>query len=93
MDKKITDSKEKYGYHITQIPKGVIGSSSKILEEVLELIDAEKQDCKIMSLIELTDLVGAIKAYLEKHAPNITLKDLETMSNITVRAFKNGFRK
>jgi hypothetical protein len=84
---------EKCGYHVTEIPKGTIGTSSKILEEVLELIDAEKQGCKIMGLIELTDLIGAIKAYLEKNARDITLADLESMSNITVRAFKNGFRK
>ena len=80
------------GYHVTEIPKGTIGSSSKLLEEVLELIDAEKQDCKIMGLIELSDLVGAIHLYLEKNAPGIDLADLQTFSTITRRAFENGHR-
>lgn len=80
------------GYHVTEIPKGALGSSSKLLEEVLELIDAEKQESKIMALVELSDLVGAIRLYLENHAEGISLKDLETFSNITRRAFENGHR-
>jgi hypothetical protein len=80
------------GYHVTEIPKGTLGSSSKLLEEVLELIDAEKQESKIMALVELSDLVGAIRLYLENHAAGITLKDLETFSDITRRAFENGHR-
>lgn len=82
----------KPGYHITEIPKGSIGSSSKLLEEVLELIDAEKQESKIMALIELSDLVGALNLYLEKNTPGITLFDLEKFSSITRRAFENGHR-
>jgi hypothetical protein len=88
--KKMSD--EKPGYHISEIPKGILGESSKILEEVLELIDAEKQECKLMALWELSDLVGAIRAYLAAHAPNITLHDLQVASAITQRAFENGKR-
>ena len=84
---------EKHGYHIADIPKGTIGESSKILEEVRELIDAEQQDCKVMALVELSDLIGATEAYLERHYPDITVHDLITMAAITRRAFKNGFRK
>ena len=80
------------GYHVTEIPKGELGSSSKLLEEVLELIDAERQECKIMALIELSDLVGAIRLYLQHNAPGITVEDLEKMSSITMRAFENGRR-
>ena len=83
---------QKPGYHVTEIPKGTLGSSSKLLEEVLELIDAEKQDCKIMALIELADLVGALHLYLEKNAAGISLGDLEKFSAITRRAFENGHR-
>jgi phosphoribosyl-ATP pyrophosphohydrolase len=83
---------QKPGYHVSEIPKGTLGDSSKILEEVLELIDAEKQESKVMALVELSDLVGAIRAYLAKHASNISLRDLETMSAITKRAFDNGHR-
>ncbi len=82
----------KPGYHITEIPKGTAGSSSKLLEEVLELIDAEKQGSKIMALIELSDLIGAIELYLEKNVPSIALADLEQFSTITRRAFQNGHR-
>lgn len=84
---------ENPGYHITAIPKGVLGCSSKILEEILELQDAELQNCKIMALVELADLYGAIKMYLDKNCPSTTMADLEKMSAITQRAFTSGKRK
>ncbi|AUS02889.1 hypothetical protein NVP2275O_308 [Vibrio phage 2.275.O._10N.286.54.E11] len=80
------------GYHVTLIDKGSLGELSKILEEINEAIDAEKQGCKIMTLIELSDMIGATKRYLEKHHPDITLDDLLTMADITRRAFENGHR-
>lgn len=82
----------KPGYHITAIHKGEIGELSKIQEELDELKDACKQQVKIMELVELSDLVGAIKLYLGKHHNGITFSDLEKMANITERAFKNGRR-
>jgi hypothetical protein len=85
--------KNKPGYHIDDIPKGILGESSKILEEVMELIDAERQQCKVMALVELSDLVGAIRSYLAKNASGVLLKDLEVMSDITKRAFDNGHRE
>lgn len=83
---------EKPGYHLQEIPKGEIGESSKILEEVLELQDAENQEAKIMALVELSDLMGAVALYLEKHHPATTMDDLLIMSRITRRAFENGRR-
>jgi hypothetical protein len=80
------------GYHVSEIPRGKLGSSSKILEEVLELIDAEKQGCKVMALVELSDLVGAIRAYLAANGHTMTFHDLEVMADITKRAFDNGHR-
>ena len=80
------------GYHLHKIPKGEIGESSKILEEVLELQDAEQQEANIMALVELSDLMGAIALYLEKHHPSTSIDDLMTMSRITRRAFENGRR-
>ncbi len=88
--KKIVTTKP--GYHIDVIAKGEVGKSSKILEEVLELIDAEKQDCKIMMLVELSDMVGAIEHYLEKSNLGVDIGDLKKMSDITKRAFINGHR-
>ena len=88
----ISSIHEKPGYHLRQIQKGVLGESSKILEEVYELIDAEEQKCKIMSLLELADLVGAIEGYLETQMTGMTLEDLRIMSNITKRVFISGHR-
>lgn len=82
-----------YGYHVSSIERGEFGELSKIKEELEEAIDAENQDSNIMILVELSDLYGAIQGYLEKHHPNTTMRDLEKMSNITQRAFKNGRRK
>lgn len=77
------------GYHIDEIPKGVVGESSKILEETLELLDAERQS-SIMAHVELSDLYGAIAAYAKSHGT--TISDVAAMSKITERAFKNGRR-
>jgi hypothetical protein len=80
------------GYHIKTIARGTFGEASKVREEVEEFIDACDQECKIMALVELSDLLGAIKEYLRVHFPGIEIKDLDTMSNITARAFRNGHR-
>ena len=94
MEKETTVEKlSKPGYHITPIQKGTLGESSKILEEVHELIDAELQGCKVMAILELADLLGAIEAYLENTKYGVTLEDLRLMSSITKRAFLNGHRK
>lgn len=85
-------SKKKMGYHLTEIKKGELGKSSKILEEILELQDAEQQGCKVMALVELSDMVGAIQAYLVSNYPDICLADLMIMAGITKRAFDNGRR-
>lgn len=80
------------GYHINNIEKGIVGELSKIYEEVDEVMDADKQQCKLMVLIELSDLIGAVESYLEKHHPSITLNDLIIMKDITKRVFKEGYR-
>jgi hypothetical protein len=80
------------GYHLTPITKGELGQISKLREEIEELADAEAQNARIMALVELSDLVGALKAYLETHYPGFSLTDLETMADITARAFRNGRR-
>lgn len=81
------------GYHIASIKKGDLGRISKIQEELDELKDAEDQNCKIMMLLELSDLYGAIVYYLEENFPDMQMEDLEKMSYITGRAFLNGERK
>jgi len=80
-------------YHLDKIEKGVYGELSKVQEEILEALDAKKQDCELMVLIELSDAIGAIEAYLEKYHPSITLESLIKMSKITKRAFTSGHRQ
>jgi hypothetical protein len=87
---KDTDAK---GYHIKTFDRGVYGESSKIMEEVLELQDAEAQGARIMALHELSDILGAVHGYLRKHHPDMKFEDLIKMANITRRAFESGYRK
>ena len=78
------------GYHISEIPKGVIGEFSKITEEYEELLDAHNQKDTILELCEITDLIGAIEEYLKNF--NITLEDAIEFSNKTKQAFKENKR-
>ena len=78
------------GYHISEIPKGVIGEFSKITEEYEELLDAHNQKDTILELCEITDLIGAIEEYLKNF--NITLEDAIKFSNKTKQAFKENKR-
>jgi phosphoribosyl-ATP pyrophosphohydrolase len=78
------------GYHKIQIPKGEVGEISKIKEELLELVDAEEQDDKIMVICELSDLIGAIEEYAKKF--NVTIDDLKKFSDKTKSAFIDGTR-
>jgi hypothetical protein len=91
--KYIEDCIGKSGYHIADIPKGELGEVSKIVEEALELQDAHNQGSKIMSQVELSDLHGAIQAYMTKHHSNLLIDDVKLFQDITARAFKNGYRK
>jgi phosphoribosyl-ATP pyrophosphohydrolase len=79
------------GYHLTKIEKGIVGTISKIEEELNELKDAESQKSKIMIMVELSDLYGAIEEYC--NTQGVSIEDLKTFSDITKRAFKNGSRK
>ena len=74
----------KPGYHLRKIRKGKLGEISKIQEELDELKDAWEQKCKIMALVELSDLVGAIELFVQAKF-NMGLRDLERMSKITRR--------
>lgn len=80
------------GYHKAIIPKGIVGEFSKITEEYHECLDALEQDQKIMLLVELSDLIGAIDLFLNNHYASITLQDLINMSKLTQKVFKDGTR-
>lgn len=81
------------GYHLATIQKGELGELSKISEELAELHDAQAQSCKIMELVELSDMIGAVQAYLDRHHPGYTVDDLKVMAAITKRAFITGARQ
>ena len=80
------------GYHIADIPRGTFGEFSKIEEELAEVKDAIDQNNKIMALVELSDMLGAVEGYLNNHFPDFSIDDLITMSRTTQRAFVNGQR-
>lgn len=80
------------GYHKKEIGKGKYGDFSKIQEEFDELCDAREQQCSILELCELSDLLGAIEGYIENRF-KITISDLKKFSDLTKEAFIEGSRK
>ena len=77
------------GYHLREIAKGEIGEASKIVEEMNEFLDGVEQQNKILQMIELSDLIGAIELYAESKLGS-TLKDIIEFKDITKRAFESG---
>ena len=77
-------------YHVTEITKGIIGEWSKVIEEIEEYRDALLQECKIMAIIELSDLYGAIDAYLynentnfEEYSSEYIIKYTKTITEVS----------
>ena len=79
------------GYHTRQIDKGVYGQVSKIREELEELEDSEQQGVAIMSMCELSDLYGAIRA-IARGRYGLSMDDLRKMADRTEEAFLDGTR-
>ena len=79
------------GYHLREIKRGVFGEASKITEEHEEFLESLEQQNPVMALVELSDLIGAIEAYVVRHH-KISLDELINMKNATQRAFTNGSR-
>ena len=46
-----------------------------------------------MELCELSDIIGAITGYMEKHHSGYTLDELKVMAELTTSAFKDGSRR
>lgn len=78
------------GYHLRPIIKGVYGTPSKIREELDELEEALEQDNKILAIVELSDLYGALQAVAL--SLGVTMEDVRKMSDATSRAFLSGER-
>lgn len=82
------------GYHEADIERGEYGELSKIQEELDEAIDAQNQGIELMVLVELSDIIGAIDGYLNKHYKGaFMIEDLYTMAMATKKAFVSGYRK
>jgi phosphoribosyl-ATP pyrophosphohydrolase len=81
-------------YHVRKIDKGILGHWSKIQEEFDECLDAYEQENKILLLVELSDLLGAIDFFIqENYNQSISLQDLLQMDLLTREAFTSGHRK
>jgi hypothetical protein len=91
-DTPLESDADKPGYHVRHINRGTYGDASKITEEAEELADAIEQGCRLMVLVELSDIYGAMQGFLEKHFPRFTMDDIKQMSDITRRAFINDHK-
>lgn len=80
------------GYHNEIISKEKVGTFFKVMEEVDEIKDSILTGNKVMELVELSDLYGAIELYIKNNYPGINMEDLNKMSMVTQRAFFNGKR-
>ncbi len=80
------------GYHTRQFEKGVYGEFSKVEEEWEELLDAQRQDARILEICEIADLYGALKGYVEKQF-GMSIEDVAKMSRMTSEAFTEGTRQ
>ncbi|EQA7786740.1 hypothetical protein ACX818_001334 [Acinetobacter baumannii] len=78
------------GYHETNIGKSSILSPYKLKEEAIEFIDALASNNRIMAMVELSDLYGALKFHATRLG--VSLGDLESMSRATVGAFESKDR-
>ena len=80
----------KMGYHEREIKKGILGDSSKIIEEVDEYMEALEQNNPILAMWELSDIYGALEALACKHG--LTMDDLKRNSDKTKSVFEEGGR-
>lgn len=64
---------------VTTVPlstKGVLGTVSKIQEELDELKEAERLQDPVNQLVELRDIIGACALYLEQRYPKVDFINL-----------------
>lgn len=80
--------KESFSWHNRKIKKGIYGEISKVEEELDEAREALEQNNKLMFLIELSDIIGAIEGIAEKH--DLSLEDLINFSNKVKESKRNG---
>lgn len=80
------------GYHLREIKtKGIYGQVSKVYEELDEYEESLEQGNRIMAILELSDVYGALEALVIHHGFN--MQDIVRMSCATKRAFQDGTRE
>lgn len=62
---------------IIQLRKVKLEKYQRLKKKFLEFQDAHAQNFKVMELIELSDLLGAVEEYIKKY--NTMLKDLKSL--------------
>jgi phosphoribosyl-ATP pyrophosphohydrolase len=67
-------------FHKKDIPKGTYGELSKIMEELHEAMDAEEQGQELMLIIELSDMLGAIKGVADRYG--VSLEQLDKFATL-----------
>lgn len=77
------------GYHRIKIKKGKFGELSKIREELEEAEDAEYQKQDIMLLIELSDMIGAIRGVADKYG--MSIDQLSAFSKLRSKVAKQEY--
>jgi hypothetical protein len=78
-------------YHKRDIRKGSYGEPSKIREELDELEDALEQNNRIMALMELSDIYGALEGVAI--SLGVSMKEVATMAECTRRAIQSSLEK
>lgn len=76
-----------FSWHNRKIKKGSYGELSKIEEELDEAREALEQGNKLMFLIELSDVIGAVEGVIQKHG--LSLNDLIKFSNKVKESKRN----
>lgn len=81
-------------FHKREIIKGEYGQLSKIREELDEAVDAEEEGQELLLIIELADIIGAVRGVANKYG--ITLDQLikfsELRSEVAVREIQESKR-
>lgn len=88
----IVSQPKKHSSHANPIPAGTVGEFTKLIEEFAEARDAHLQKLPLMELWELSDFIGALIVYLEKHFSGVTINDLIEQAKHTNRLFEEGKR-
>lgn len=81
----MTEYKKSY-FHVMPVRQGTYGELSKIQEELDEALDAETRGQKLLLMIELSDIIGAVAGVAERHG--YSLDDLIQFSELRRNVFR-----